>query len=160
MIDGAFFVVVFAGALLCGLTAGALYAFSTFVMRALVSLPPPQGVAAMQAVNRTALSPWVMVAFAGGAVLSAVIVGFTLVSWPGSTGVLLLAGAGLYLFGTLGLSAVAHFPRNDALAEVDPAGPDTAGYWRTWAREWTRANHVRTGAALASCALYVLALAR
>jgi uncharacterized membrane protein len=153
-------VVVFAGALLCGVTAGALYAFSTFVMRALTSLPPAQGVAAMQAVNRAAPSLRVMVAFAGGAVLSAVIVVFTLVSWPGSAGVLLLSGAGLYLCGTFGLSVVVHFPRNDALAEVDPAGPDVAGYWRTWAREWTRANHVRTAAALASCALYVAALAR
>lgn len=39
---------------------------------------------------------------------------------------LLLTGSGLYLVGTIALTAVYHVPRNDALACVEPEGPDTA----------------------------------
>ena len=38
-------------ALGCGLVAGAFFVFSTFVMKALGSLPPSQAVRAMQAIN-------------------------------------------------------------------------------------------------------------
>ncbi|MFJ7418198.1 DUF1772 domain-containing protein [Streptomyces uncialis] len=160
MIDGALFVVVLVGALVCAVSAGALYAFSSFVMKGLTALPPAQGIAAMQAVNRAAPGPAFMVAFLGGALLSAVIAVFTLVSWPGESGPLLLVGCALYLFGMLGVSAVAHFPRNDALDKVDPEAPASAAYWRDWAREWTRWNHIRTAAALAAATLFVLALVR
>ncbi|MGX2997864.1 anthrone oxygenase family protein [Streptomyces sp. JNUCC 64] len=148
-----------AAALLCGLTGGALYAFSTFVMRALTALPPAQGIAAMQAVNRAAPRPSVMVALVGGAVMSAAVAVTTVLSWPGRDGVPLLAGAALYLCGTLGVTVRAHFPRNDALDVIAPEAPGSAAYWREWARAWTRWNHVRTAAALTASALFALALA-
>ena len=38
-------------ALGCGLSAGALFAFSSFVMHGLRRLPAPQGIAAMQSIT-------------------------------------------------------------------------------------------------------------
>ena len=42
MVDRWLFVLTLAGALGCGLAAGALFAFSSFVMRALMKLPTPR----------------------------------------------------------------------------------------------------------------------
>lgn len=64
MIDGPYFVLAVLGALACGLAAGAFAAFSTFVMKGLAALPPAQGIAAMQAINVTAVGPWFMAVFA------------------------------------------------------------------------------------------------
>jgi uncharacterized membrane protein len=52
------FGLTFVSALGCGLTAGVFFAFSVFVMEALASLPPAQGIAAMQSINVTVLNPW------------------------------------------------------------------------------------------------------
>ncbi|MFF2849307.1 DUF1772 domain-containing protein [Streptomyces sp. NPDC058001] len=156
--DGLYLVLTLAGAITCGLTAGALYAFSTFVMKGLTALPPAQGIAAMQAVNKAAPSPGFMLVFMGGALLSAAVAVMTFVAWPDQGAVEALIGCGLYLFGSFGVSVVAHFPRNDALDKVDPEGPESVAYWKTWAREWTRWNHIRTGAALAASVSFVLAL--
>jgi uncharacterized membrane protein len=51
MIENLAFVLTFATALGCGLVAGIFFAFSAFVMKALLRLPPAQGMATMQAVN-------------------------------------------------------------------------------------------------------------
>ena len=48
MIDDTLFALTLVSALGCGLIAGAFFAFSSFVMKALGRLPPPQGIAAMQ----------------------------------------------------------------------------------------------------------------
>ena len=56
-------------ALGCGLIAGVFFAFSAFVMSALARLEPPQGTAAMQAINITVINPWFMGVFMGTAVV-------------------------------------------------------------------------------------------
>lgn len=49
----------------CGLNAGVFFAFSGFVMAALRRLPAPQGIAAMQSINVTAVRPPLMAALFG-----------------------------------------------------------------------------------------------
>ena len=44
-------------ALGCGLIAGVFFAFSTFVMKALIRLPASQGIAVMQSINVVAVTP-------------------------------------------------------------------------------------------------------
>jgi len=44
-------------AVAAALVGGILFAFSTFVMRALARQPPAAGIAAMQAVNATVFTP-------------------------------------------------------------------------------------------------------
>lgn len=158
MIDGPYFVLTVLGVLGTGLVAGVCWGFSTFVMKGLGSLPPAQGVAAMNAINRAAMAPAFMIVFVGSAVLSAVLAVVTFVLWPDDGRVQLLVGSALYLFGTFGVTAVANVPRNDALLKMDPGSPETAVYWRTYVSEWTAWNHVRTVASAGAAVSYVLAL--
>ncbi|SDN90453.1 Uncharacterized membrane protein [Streptomyces sp. cf386] len=158
MIDGPYFVLVVIGVVGTGLVAGVFCAFSTFVMRGLATLPPAQGVAAMKAINVTALAPAFMLVFLGTAVLCAVIAVVTFVLWPDEGLVELLLGSGLYLFGTFGVTMVANVPRNDALLKLDAGAPEAAAYWPTYVREWTAWNHVRMVASAAATVAYALAL--
>lgn len=158
VIDGPYYVLVLLGVLGAGLVAGVFCGFSTFVMRGLASLPPAQGVAAMNAINRAALTPVFMLVFAGSAVVCAMIAVVTFVVWPDHGKVALLLGSGLYLFGSFGLTAMANVPRNEALAKLEPGTPEAVSYWPVYVREWTLWNHVRTVASAAAAVLYVLAL--
>ncbi|MEV6763130.1 anthrone oxygenase family protein [Streptomyces sp. NPDC051105] len=158
MIDGPNYVLVLLGVLGTGLVAGVFCGFSTFVMRGLAALPPAQGVAAMNAINRAAVTPAFMLVFAGSAVLCAMIGVVTFVVWPDDGKTELLLGSALYLFGSFGLTLTANVPRNEALAELEPGTPEAAAYWPAYVREWTRWNHIRTFTSAAAAVVYVLAL--
>ncbi|MEU0190371.1 anthrone oxygenase family protein [Streptomyces afghaniensis] len=158
MIDGPYFVLTVLGVLGTGLVAGVFCGFSTFVMRGLATLPPAQGVAAMNAINVAAVTPPFMVVFLGSAVLCAVIAVVTFVLWPEEGTVELLVGSALYLFGSFGLTMVANVPRNDALLKLEPDASEAAAYWPAYVREWTMWNHVRTAASAGAAVAYVLAL--
>jgi uncharacterized membrane protein len=158
MIDGPYLWLTVLAVLGTGLVAGVFYGFSTFVMRGLAALPPAQGVAAMNAINVTAVTSAFMFVFVGSAVLCAVLAVVTFVLWPGDGRVELLLGSALYLFGSFGVTMVANVPRNDALLELDPGTPEAAAYWPSYVREWTFWNHVRMVASAGSALAYVLAL--
>ncbi|MFI9830554.1 DUF1772 domain-containing protein [Streptomyces sp. NPDC051913] len=159
MIAGPYFVLTVLGVLGTGLVAGVFCAFSTFVMRGLAALPPAQGVAAMKAINVTALRPAFMLVFLGSAVLSTVLAVVTFVLLPDDGTVGLLLGSALYLVGSFGVTMVANVPRNEALMKLDPGTAEAAAYWPTYVREWTMWNHVRMIASGAAAVAYVLALA-
>jgi uncharacterized membrane protein len=74
VIDKLIFVLTLFSALGCGLIAGAFFAFSSFVMKALAQLPPPYGIAAMQAINIVVINPLFMAAFLGTGVASLALV--------------------------------------------------------------------------------------
>ncbi|MEI5099946.1 DUF1772 domain-containing protein [Streptomyces sp. PmtG] len=158
MIDGPYFVLTVLGAIACGLVAGVFIGFSTFVMKGLAALPPAQGIAAMKAINVTAVTPGFMAVFMGATGLCAVLAVVTFVLWPEEGTVELLLGSALYLVGCFGVTVAANVPRNDALAKVDEESASGAAYWRTYLKEWTLWNHVRTGAATAATASFILGL--
>lgn len=145
-------------ALGCGLSAGALFAFSSFVMRALARLPAPQGITAMNSINVRAITPAFMTALFGTAVACLALIVWALVDWDDSYGPYLLAGGGLYLVGVIGVTMTYNVPRNNALAKVDPQGADGANLWARYLMEWTGANHLRVAAGLAAAALLTVAL--
>jgi uncharacterized membrane protein len=148
----------FVTALGCGLSAGALFAFSSFVMKALARLQPAQGIAAMQSINVVAVTPAFMTALFGTAVACVAVVVWAVADWDDSFGPWLLAGAALYLVGTIGLTMAYHVPRNNALARLEPMGPDAEAHWRRYVADWTRGNHVRVAAGLAAAAALTEAL--
>ncbi|MBC9724666.1 DUF1772 domain-containing protein [Streptomyces sp. TRM68367] len=158
MIDGPYFVLTVLGVLGTGLMAGVFGAFSVFVMRGLAALPPAQGVAAMNAINASALAPAFMVLFLGTTVLCSVIAVVTFVLWPDGGTAELLVGSVLYLVGSFGLTMVANVPRNEALTRLGPGTPEAAAYWPTYVREWTMWNHVRMIASAGAALAYLLAL--
>jgi uncharacterized membrane protein len=145
-------------ALGCGLIAGAFFAFSAFVMKALSRIPAPEGIAAMQSINVVVLNPVFLSVFVGTAAACGIAVVFSWLRWNQPGAVYLLAGGLLYLIGTFLVTMVFNVPRNDALAAVAPADPESARLWADYLSSWTVWNHVRTAAALAATAAFSLAL--
>ena len=158
MIDGFLFVLTLVTVVACGLVAGFFFAFSTCVMKALARLPAAQGVAAMQSINVVVINPLVMAALFGTAMACGVLVIASVVEWGDPYAVYLLVGGLVYLVGAIVLTGVYHVPRNNALASVDPNGPDAASDWDRYVRTWTAWNHVRTVAPLTSATLLAIAL--
>jgi uncharacterized membrane protein len=139
---------------------GAMYAFSSFIMSGLDRATPSQAVAAMNGLNVTAVRGPFMIPFIGTALLSVVLIIAGIVRNGRPESWFLVAGGLVYLIGTFVLTIAYNVPRNDALALVDPDSTEAAARWATYYREWTRANHVRTVAALVAAGLFVAALVR
>jgi uncharacterized membrane protein len=81
-------------ALGCELSAGALFAFSSFVVQALARLPDAHGIAAMQSINVLAPTPVFVTALFGSALAGVALAIWALADWDGSYGPWLLAGTG------------------------------------------------------------------
>ncbi|MBD1856238.1 DUF1772 domain-containing protein [Leptolyngbya boryana FACHB-1624] len=141
-------------ALGCGLVGGVFFAFSTFVMPALESLQPAQGIAAMQSINIKAINPFFMFAIFGTASVCLLLAIAALLNWHQPHTAFLLAGSLLYLMGTVGVTIVFNVPLNDALAVVKPESTEGANLWARYLTNWTFWNHIRTIAALIASALF------
>ena len=152
------FIVTLLSALGCGVIGGVFFAFSTFVMKALNALPPPQGIAAMKSINVVVLNPLFLGVFVGTAVGCIVVILASILGWdkPGTTPALL--GGIFYLVGTFLVTMICNVPRNDALAALHPSGPASEQLWSEYVRCWTAWNHVRTIAAIVASVLMMLAM--
>jgi len=145
-------------ALGCGLSAGVFFAFSAFVMPALGRLPSGQGIAAMQSINKLAVTPAFMTALFGSALACAGLAAWSVMAWGERPAPWLLAGGLLYLVGAIVVTIAANVPLNDALAATRPDGTGAADRWNGYLRRWTAWNHLRTAAALAATGLLIVAL--
>lgn len=138
---------------------GVLFAFSTFVMRALDAQPPREAIRTMQAINRFAPNPLFLAVFVGSA---AVGVGATVASWPSEdrSGAVVRGVATLtYVIG-LAVTAGYHVPRNERLARLDSAATVAADAWRSYSGGWTAMNHLRTVTSLVAAAGFAWSLSR
>jgi uncharacterized membrane protein len=144
-------------ALGCGLIAGVFYAFSTFIMKALGSIPAAHGIAAMQAINVKVINPLFLIPFMGTVVICLVLAIAAIRQWHSPGAAYLIAGALLYCVGTYLVTMVFNVPRNDALAAVTPSSVEASTLWATYLSEWTFWNHVRTAAAVMAAALFTTA---
>ena len=152
--------VTLVAALGCGLSAGVFFAFSGFVMPALGRLPPAQGIAAMQSINKLAVTPAFMTALFGTALTCLGLAVWALVIWGEHAAAWVLAGSVLYLAGPVAVTFSANVPLNDALAAVQPDSSGAASHWSRYLRRWTAWNHVRVTASLAAAGLLTVALLR
>jgi uncharacterized membrane protein len=158
MLDHLLYALTLASALGTGLIAGVFFAFSSFVMGALARLAPPQGIAAMQSINVVVLNPMFLGTFMGTAALCVVLGVAAVLAWASPAAPALLAGALLYLVGTLLVTVVCNVPRNEVLARVEPDAAGADRLWQDYLRTWTGWNHVRTVSALAAAAAFIVAL--
>lgn len=158
MLDQAFFILTFTGALGSALVAGIFFAFSTFVMAALGRIPAEQGIAAMQSINITVINPLFMLAFMGTGALCLALAAGSYVRWDETAGKLILLASLIYLVGCIGVTMVFNVPLNDALAVVQPGTPEAATLWTRYLVDWTFWNHVRTVAPLVAAGLFIAAL--
>jgi uncharacterized membrane protein len=93
------FGLTYATALGSGLMAGLFFTFSVFMMRSLDRLPPSQGIAAMQSINTTIVTPLFLLVFVGTTVACAVLGGVAAFAVDGPARVWLIVGCLLYLVG-------------------------------------------------------------
>lgn len=142
-----------------GLVGGVFFAFSSFVMSALRRLPPAEGIAAMQSINRQAPTAAFMTLLFGTAAVSIGLGANAIVQRDEPHAPWVAAGAVCYL-AAVGITATFHVPRNTRLATFTPSSTDGAQYWSTYLAQWTAGNHVRTAACAAATALYTVAALR
>ena len=141
----------------CGLVSGIFFAFSSFIMPGLEKLAPDQGIAAMQSINRLAITPLFMTALFGTALLCLVLIVWAALAWERPQSRWIAPAGALYLIGAIGVTIAANVPRNDALEKLDPAAASSAARWATYLSEWTAFNHVRTVTALVAAGLLTYA---
>jgi len=147
-------------ALGCGLMAGFFFAFSVCVMKALGAIAPAHGISAMQSINVVVINPWFLIPFFGTAVLSVLLSFAAVLGWHEPGAGYVVAGGLLYSLGTFLVTILFNVPRNNALAAVAATGTEGAALWADYLITWTKWNHVRTIAALASAVSFTLALAQ
>ncbi len=160
LIESFLFPLTLGAALSCGLVAGLLFAFSNFIMGALERIQPSAGISAMQSINTTVLNPVFFAVFFGAAVLSLLLVCFSLLRWQHPSSAWLLAGGVLYLVGGFLVTAVCNVPLNEALASMDPLKPESVSFWREYVSRWSTWNHIRTIASLLATAAFSVGLSR
>lgn len=135
-------VLVVAAVLGAGLVSGLLFAFSNFVMRALLQLPAEFGMQAMQRINVAIINPLFLLVFLGTALLCLLIGAMGVSMLPAAGAWCLAAGALAYLIGPFGVTLLFNVPMNNRLASVAPER--AAADWPRYAASWLRWNHVRT----------------
>ena len=133
-----------------GLMAGTYFAFSGFIMTAFANLEGAQGMAAMNAINRTILKSPFMPLFFGSTGAAVLLTGAGLWSWA-QPGALQAVIAGLlYTVGMFVITAVVNVPLNNQLAAAE-GSTDAETCWQHYLRRWTRWNSLRALASLATC---------
>lgn len=158
-IDTTIFYATILAALGSGLIAGVFFAFSTAVMNALGRLPAAEGIAAMQWINIVIINPLFLGVFLG---TGAICLGLTIVSlirW-GRGAEILIAGASLYLLGSILITMIFNVPMNNALAAATPTDAHSADLWTNYLANWTFWNHIRTAASFGAAALLTIALVK
>ena len=143
-----------------GLAGGIFFAFSSFIMKALARVPPARGIAVMQSINLTVLNVWFFAVFFGTGACCLVLGISSLFRWEKPGAGYLLTGSLLYLVGTIIVTIACNVPLNDALAAVDLSSTDAGRVWTDYLKKRTAWNHLRTGAALAAAALFIVGLCR
>lgn len=142
----------------CGLVAGVFFAFSSFIMKALARLKPPEGIAAMQSINITVINPLFMTALFGTAIVCLFWAVSALLKWHQPDSIYLLFGSLIYLVGTVLVTIAFNVPLNDALANIDPSNTGGSNLWTKYLTDWTIWNHVRTVSALLATGALTIAL--
>ena len=144
------------GAVGTGIIGGIFYGFSSFIMAALGRLAPERATDAMNAINVTVITPSFLGWFLGMALVCGLIAVGALFNWQQTAAKLVFVASFAYLVGTFGVTMFLNVPLNDQLAAVDPAQVSTL--WPKYLDVWTTWNTVRTVFAIASSALFMLAL--
>ena len=145
-------------ALGCGAIGGVFFAFSNFVMPALARLASAEGIHAMQAINVTVLNRLFLGTFMGTGLLSITAIVGALLRWDGTSSVCVVLGGATYVLGSILVTMRGNVPLNNALMRVAHADAPGEAIWRSFLRDWTKWNHVRTIACFVAMALFIAAL--
>lgn len=151
-------VLLWFGAIGCGIMAGVYFTFSAFAMKSLAGIDASAGIAAMQSINDVILRSAFMPLFFGTSLAAAIAVLLYVVS-PGSSGGIWMALAGgIYFAGMFLCTVFFNVPLNNKLKDVDPTSSLGEEVWNMYLRVWTRWNHVRTLTSTIASAFFVRAI--
>ncbi|WP_439568936.1 anthrone oxygenase family protein [Sphingopyxis sp.] len=145
-------------AIAAALIGGIFYAFSSFIMDALVRLSGPDGMAAMNEINRTVYTPSFTWLFFGTAILCAGLALWSVRTIKSLDSQLILLAGVLFLVGVVVVTAIFNVPLNNQLAAA--SGERAASLWPAFASDWTIWNTVRTVCAGLAASLYIWVVAR
>ena len=155
MLSELFEITLIAATLATGLVAGVFLTFSDFVMRALGRAEPAAAIEAMQMINREVYRSIFMTLLMGLAGVS-ILLGIAGIFFVGRDMALwLAAAAGSYVVGVMAVTASKNVPMNQRLDQMEHQSTGAQAYWFTYMRAWTRWNHLRWVAALASAIAYL-----
>ncbi|MEM7099012.1 MAG: anthrone oxygenase family protein [Pseudomonadota bacterium] len=139
-----------------GMMAGLFVAFSTFIMKALASIPEGEGMRAMQAINRFIIRPSFLVVFLG---TGALLIASCLLIEKSHPSFLFLVFATLAYLVTCLISTIAfNVPLNNQLESFDSTSDDGLDFWQHYLDRWVKWNHVRSVACLGATILLAFAL--
>ena len=155
--DQLFILLVILCALGSGAIGGVFFAFSNFVMPALARLAPAEGIHAMQAINVTVLNRLFLGTFMGTGLLSIAAIIVALLRWEGPSSICVVLGGATYVLGSILVTMRGNVPLNNALMRITQADALGEATWRSYVRDWTRWNHVRTIACFVAMALFIVA---
>uniref|UniRef100_A0A7S4HVM0 DUF1772 domain-containing protein n=1 Tax=Odontella aurita TaxID=265563 RepID=A0A7S4HVM0_9STRA len=151
------------GSVLYGMNGGIFFIFSACVMPSLAAVSDSEGIEVMQKINDVIQNFWFFLVWGGGffqGVAQATVLlrgrekARSFVYWKYG-----LASSLCYILGCILVTVLAHVPRNDALAGMDPDGSEAASYWREeYLTKWVAWNHVRTAFCILACILSTMAL--
>ena len=157
--DKIFLVVAVLAAVGSGLIGGVFFIFSTTIMRTFGRMAPGEGMAAMKMINVVIINPMFLGVFLGTGVLCAVLAVASIVGWSRTGSGWMLAGALLYLIGSLAVTMIFNVPMNNALAAADATSPEGQNVWADYLTNWTIWNHIRTVFSLAASASLIVGFA-
>ncbi len=157
MVDWLFILTLLA-ALGSGIMAGLFFIFSNTIMRALGKTPAPTGIAAMQSIDATILNPLFFTLFFGTALLSLVLGVVAAIGWDDAGAGWRLAGALLYLVGSIAITMAFNVPLNNRLAKVAPDSAEGATLWSRYLKVWTAWNHARTIGCIGATGSFILGM--
>jgi len=140
-----------------GLMAGLFFVFSNTVMPAFDRLPAANAIMAMQRINELILNPLFFIVFFGTGVVCIAFILFAAARQDRSSALFMIAGAVIYLVGSIGVTIARNVPLNSQLARMAGYEQDLGGQWKNYRGPWTRWNHVRTAACAIAAGLFALA---
>ncbi|MEL6919699.1 MAG: anthrone oxygenase family protein [Pseudomonadota bacterium] len=136
---------------------GVFSAFSEFIMRGLLRADPAGGIEAMQHINRTVLSTQFVAGILVIAPMSIAIGIYADSALDGAAKLALIAAPLVYVPTVFLMTVFGNVPMNKRLERLDHRSSEAATYWRTYGRDWTRLNHVRTFGSVLTAGLYLTA---
>ncbi len=147
-----------AAAIGTAISGGVFFDFSFIVMPALAELPPVQGIAAMQALNRSAVAPPLMLLMYGTAALCVVALALAARGRRTACAFWIAAAAVAYLLAAVVVTGAVNVPISAAIDALDPASAGAGVIWESLSTQWVWWNHVRTLTSIAAAAGFAFAL--
>ncbi|WP_378730299.1 DUF1772 domain-containing protein [Nocardia brasiliensis] len=140
------------------INGGVFFDFSFVVMPGLRELPAAQGITAMQAFDRTAVTPPLMLMMFATAALCVVLIVRSITTWSSASAPWTLAAAIAFLLAAVVITGAANVPISASIDALDPSSTAAHTRWDHLYTQWIWWNHARTLTSIAAAIGFAIAL--